>query len=181
MAASSKLLAPLAERYRAAGLALPPARFVAAARIPQPYRRLLAHGRDMTSALELFHGVSIQVRVLSRSRRGGRYGREVVLRAGGTGRPVEFGAIEIRLAVLPPSARRLVLAEKRPLGAILRRCGIAYLSRPTGFFRLRSDATVEAALGLRARRTLWGRTNELRDGRGRVIARIVELLPPERR
>ena len=179
MAAISENLAPLADRYAAAGLPLPRVTSIAGAKVPQPYRRLLVHRRDMSSTLERFHGGPIRVRPLSRSRVGDLYRREVVLKTIESGKPVEFGAISIHLDALPPAARRLVLAAKQPLGEILHRCRVAYTSRPTAFFRIRADATIRRALGMKRSATLYGRCNRMRDGRGRPIAEIVEILPVE--
>jgi chorismate-pyruvate lyase len=173
-----KALAPLADRYAAARRRLPEAELVTGRSVPQPYRRLLVHRRDMTSTLENFHSVQIHLRVLSRVRKQDLYRREVVLAADGTNAPVEFGVITVHLDALSPRARRLVLAARRPLGAILHLCGVVYTSRPSAFFKLRPDATISRALGVSRRTTLYGRCNELRDRDGRPIAECVEILPP---
>ena len=133
----------------------------------------------MTSTLEQYHGEPIRVRALSRSRAGEAYRREVVLKTAETGKPVEFGAICIHLEALSPAARRLVLEARRPLGAILHRCRVAYTIRPSAFFRIRSDATIRRALGMKQSATLYGRCNRMRDRKGQPIAEIVEILPPE--
>lgn len=176
MRVPSKRLAPLGERYAAAGLLPPKAELVPGPRLPQPHRRLLVHERDMTSTLERFHKATIRLAVLSRQRRGNRYGREVVLKA--NGEPVEFGAIVIHLDRLTPAARAMVLAGERPLGAVLQECGIGVTSRPTAFFRVAADAVMARALEVPGGSVLFGRCNELRNARGRTIADIVEILPP---
>ncbi len=174
-------LQPLVAWYAAARAKPPRVTFVAADRLPAPYRSLLAHDRDMTSTLEKFHAAPIHLRVLSSERRANIYRREVVLAANGTGDSVEFGAIRIHLDALPTAARKLVLEAKRPLGAILNVCRVAYTSHPNAFFRIRSEKIMNQALGLRSTRTLYGRSNELRTARGKRIAEIVEILPPVKR
>jgi chorismate-pyruvate lyase len=132
----------------------------------------------MTTTLEAHHRGAVHLRVLSRSRRGMRYRRRVVLALDGSERPVEYGEIVIHLDALPSVARRHVLAARRPLGAILRRFRVRYASRPTAFFRIRAGAPIRRALGLACPCTLWGRCNALRGADGRAIAEIVEILPP---
>lgn len=166
------LLAPLTELGD-----IPSAERLRADEIPPPYRALLVHQRDMTSTLEEFHRAQIHLRVLTSTRRGNLYHRKVVLAANGTDTPVEFGAIRIHLDALPPAARRLVLDAQRPLGSILKSCRTTHASRPQAFFRVRADAVIRQALGLKKPETLYGRCNELRDVKGRIIATIVEILP----
>lgn len=176
--ALSLALAPLLQWYAAAGVAAPAVQAVAGDTMPEPYRQLLVHGRDMTSTLEAFHRGTLQLRVLGTQHREPIYQREVVLELAESGRAVEFGATHLHLDTLPPAARQLVLAAKRPFGAILRTCAIAYVSRPKVFFRVEPDLTIANALRLAASTTLYGRCNALCDPAGNVIADIVEILPP---
>src|SRR6266404_2816907 len=53
MTPDSNLLYPLNEFYEQAGLPLPPAVQVAAREVPEPYRSLLVHEREMTPTLEV--------------------------------------------------------------------------------------------------------------------------------
>jgi chorismate-pyruvate lyase len=171
-------LCPLAVFYDGIGLSLPSVREVTAEEIPEPGRQLLAHERDMTSTLEEFHGARTHLRVLQSLTRAGVYQRQVVLALDGTQQPVEFGAITIELAMLPPAARSAVIAARRPLGGILSEHGIEFVSRPRTFIRVASDDVIGRALGLRAPATLYGRCNTLFDPAGQTIADIVEILPP---
>ncbi len=146
--------------------------------VPQPYRGLLVHSSDMTSTLASFYGETPHLRVLGRERRGDSYKREVVLSVTAGERPVEYGVIRICLDRLPPAARRLVLQEERPLGDILNKEAIAYLSWPQAFFRIKADARAGTALGLRRPRFLYGRRNVLLDGTRRLLAEVIEVLAP---
>lgn len=174
----SAALAPLTRWYAAAGLIAPETRILAGVEMPEPYRQLLVHERDMTSTLESFHGGRIQLRVLGTAREGNRYRREVVLELEGSSKPVEFGATHLRLDALPPEAQRLVLEARRPFGAILRDLAIPYTSRPKAYFSVESDATMAAELRFTGLPTLFGRCNAISDPAGRVIGDIVEILPP---
>ena len=93
-------------------------------------------------------------------------------------RPVEYGVIRICLALLSPAAAQSVLEERRPLGRILQAEAIAHLSWPQAFFRVEADARLSRLLGLRQPATLYGRRNVLVDGSRRLLAEVIEILPP---
>src|SRR5262249_36406251 len=117
---------PLDEFYLRSGLTLPPLDQIDGEALPEPYKTLLHHDRDITSTLEGFDQGTVHLRVLGRQQRGDDYFREVVLQIDGTDRPVEFGAIQICLGRFSAAARRKVLEEHFPLGRILKDCGVAY-------------------------------------------------------
>jgi chorismate-pyruvate lyase len=169
---------PLSEFYLEAEQPLPAIELIGADAVPEPYKSLLVHERDMTSTLEEFHGAGVRLYPLRTFTRGDAYFREVVLRLEGNGRPVEFGAIKIHLAGFSPTARRLILGAYRPLGRILKDCEVPYLSRPKTFLRVTSDGLINRALGLDGPHRLYGRRNTLSDPAGRPLAEIVEILPP---
>lgn len=171
---------PLSRWYQSSGLLPPQLQVIDGAEMPEPYRTLLVHERDMTSTLEGFHGDQIILRVLGSRQDGGRYQREVVLLLEKTATPVEFGATHVRLDTLPAAARSLVIEARRPFGAILRDLAIPYRSRPKAYFRVPSDATMGAALGFAGHPVLYGRCNTISAPDGTAIADIVEILPPAR-
>ena len=170
-------LDPLAEAYSRRGLRLPAIERVEGAMIPQPYRRLLVHERDMTPTLEAFHGEPIQLRVMSRGVPSGILFREVVLVTKKTARPVEFGAIRIRLDGFGTSAREVILEGLIPLGTILKQEEIPHRSEPQRYFRVEPDQVVARALEMEAREPLYGRHNLISSPDGRVLAEMVEILP----
>src|SRR5882672_5749983 len=100
---------PLDEFYARSGLNLPPLDQVDGEAVPEPYKSLLVHERDMTSTLENFHKAGIHLCLVSRQRRGDDYFREVVLALDGSERPAEFGAIKIHLERFPEGARQAIL------------------------------------------------------------------------
>ena len=169
---------PLDDFYARAGLPLPSIEPVTGDAVPEPYRGLLVHERDMTPTLEQFHGDTIHIRALRSELRGEVYLREVVLLLDRDERPVEFGAIKINLELFPPAARRLIREEREPLGHILKSCDVAHTSRPRAFLRVVSDAFINEALRLTGAHLLYGRRNTLADAQGRPLAEIVEILPP---
>ena len=162
----------------AAFRSLPRFEIIEPAEIPVPYRVLLAHDRDMTSTLENHHGGKIVLRVLNSKRNGANYQREVVLVLQESSRVVEYGAIHISLSAFPKPAQKLILDGQRPLGAIMEASRIEYTSRPKGYFWIESDPSMTRVLGLTRGGQLYGRCNAIYDSAGRVLADIVEILPP---
>ena len=164
--------------YEGAGLSAPALTELKGEEVPQPYRSLLVHSSDMTPTLERFYGQTLRLRVLSREHHDDSYKREVILWLAEDTIPVEYGVIRIHLERFPPTARRLVLEEERPLGDILHSEAIPHLSWPQAFFRLKSDAHAGAALGLQHSGLLYGRRNVLLDGSRRLLAEVIEVLAP---
>ena len=174
----ARLIYPLSEFYEQLGLPLPAVTQVNGWDMPEPYRSLLVHNRDMTPTLERAHDRSIRLRVLRRALTGDVLTRQVVLIAEGSEVPVAFGAIKIHLEHFPDAARPLVLEGKQPLGAILRSQGIAHAGRPDVYLQVTPDALIHNALGLAEPATLYGRRNALIDAAGRTLAQVLEILPP---
>jgi chorismate-pyruvate lyase len=174
----SPIAHPLDEFYLQAGLDLPLIEQQNGDELPEPYRHLLVHERDMTSTLENFHNDTIALKVLSRNQRGDHYYREVILRRSRDQQPVEFGAIKINLNLFSPPVRRQILDEKAPLGRILNENGIPYSSRPKAYLRFKADSFMQTALQTAKLDWLYGRRNTLLDPQLRPLAEIVEILPP---
>jgi len=180
MAASpnGKWIYPLDEFYAQAGLSLPLVDLVRGDEVPEPYRSLLVHARDMTPTLENAYGGNIQLRVLQSGLAGQVLSREVVLAPEGSTKPVAFGVIKINLEYLPDAVRRLVLEGKRPLGAVLRGETIEHASHPDRYIRVAADPLILRALDLNSPCVLWGRRNVITDAAERTLAHVVEILPP---
>ena len=170
------LLYPLSEFYEGSGLQLPKARTIEPAEMPETYRRLLVHERDMTPTLEAVHGQTLHVQALKHSHHDHRYSRLVLLRLD-DGSTAAMGAISINLAVLPERAKQLILAGERPFGGILNMCHIAHYCRPAAYSEIRADATISEALGVDEEFPLYGRRNVIRDSSGTVLAYVLEILP----
>ena len=109
------LFYPLNEFYDQAGLTLPKVVRVEDRDVPEPYKSLLVHKRDMTPTLSDAYRRGIQLRVLKHALRDEVFSRQIVLVLEGDERPVVFVAIKIYLERFPPEARRLVLEMKQPL------------------------------------------------------------------
>ncbi len=176
--ADAETLYPLSRFCKRDGHPLPSAEVIDGESMPEPYRRLLVHFGDMTSRLEQFHQAPMKLRVLHREVVGDTYRREVLLCAQNSGRPVEYGAIEINLPAFPADVRELILEGRMPLGGLLNVHGIRYYSRPRAFFRFTADPLMTAHFDLQGTPVLYGRSNTLLDKADRILAQIVEVLPP---
>ena len=176
---STVLTRPLDEFYRLAKRPMPDIEPIDGPALPEPYRSLLVHERDMTSTLGQFHGDDIGLKVLHRHSGGDAYYREVLLLAKSGRQPVEYGAIKIYLGQFPGSARDAITEAAAPLGQLLHDYGIGHLSRPSGFLRVECDDYIGGLFRLDERPVLYGRRNTLYDATGEHrLAEIVEILPP---
>ncbi|MGI9015111.1 MAG: hypothetical protein ACR2GY_12815 [Phycisphaerales bacterium] len=153
---------------------------LAADAVPEPYRSLLVHERDMTSALEAFTRGRILLRQIASQRIGNILARTVLLvRDDAEQQPVEFGAIRIHLGAFSEAIQQEILDGKEPLGGILNRAGFAHRSQPSGWFRVQADGFVARHLGLAQPALLYGRHNILLGAHDNVrLAEVVEVLPP---
>ena len=169
-------LHPLDLAYARAGLEPPDARPIAPDDIPQPYRSLLVHQRDMTLTLEAHFGGRVVLRPLSTFTAGPWYYRRVLLAQEYSGRPVEMGAIRIKLAAFPRKVQAEIRRNQVPLGRILRDGGVDFTSMPREFFAVAPNAEMMGVFWMREPRTLYGRRTEvLLDGK--ALGDIVEVLP----
>lgn len=169
---------PLSSFYERAKLPLPQIETIPGDAVPEPYRALLVHQKDMTPTLETFHHSRIHLDLLSRDHRGGFYYREVVLRLDHDEAPVEFGANKVFLSQFPEDAQELILLEQVPLGSILRESGVRHRTEAKYFLRIEPDDLITKSLELETPVTLYGRKAVISDLQGRTLSEIVEILPP---
>lgn len=172
------LFYPMNEFYKQAGAPLPQVVQVAPNDVPEPYRSLLVHDRDMTPTLAEAYQRTMQLRVLNRILRDDVYAREIILRIEGNGRAVVYAAIKIYLDRFPAEARRLILENKQPFGTILSGQGIVHSSRPEAYIQIVADDVINHALGLTGRAVLYGRRSALWNASQVPLAQVFEIVPP---
>ena len=97
MSDGQNLLYPLSEFYLLDELTLPAVMEIDGQLLPEPFKTLLVHERDMTSTLEKYHDQKLRLHMLWRRLEGEEYFRQVLLVTEGDQKPVEFGAIKINL------------------------------------------------------------------------------------
>lgn len=146
--------------------------------MPQPYRKLLVHERDMTGTLEAHFGQTMALQVLKKRAEGDVLFRQVLLKGEADGRITEFGAIRIELACFEAEARQRIEACQQPLGGILRDLAIPYTSKPSAYLDVDADRFVRQVLGAGPTSRLYGRRNTLTAPDGQEMAQIIEVLPP---
>jgi hypothetical protein len=170
------ILFPLDLAYARAGVEPPAVDPVAPDDIPLPYRTLLVHERDMTLTLEQHFGGPVVLRPLSTFSTGRWYHRRVLLVQEYSGRPVEMGAIRIRLDAFGSRIGRAILQNEVPLGRVLRDGGIDFKSHPRVFLAITPNPEMMGVFWMREPRTLYGRRTEVTYG-GAKVGDIVEVLP----
>ena len=170
------ILYPLDLVYARAGVELPRVRTVEPDEIPLPYRSLLVHENDMTLTLERHFGGRMVLRSLSTFTMGQWYFRRVLLVQEFSGRPVEMGAIRMKLRAFTRRIREQILANRIPLGRILRDGRVDCQSRPKSFLSVTPNGEMMGVFWMREPRTLYGRRTEIFQ-QGTKIGDIVEVLP----
>ena len=173
---SNGLLFPLDSVYARAGVAPPKAKELQPDQIPMPYRSLLMHSSAMTLTLEQHVGARVLLRPLSTFLKGRWYFRRVLLSNEKTGRPVEMGAIRIRIDAFTKKVQRQILDNQVPLGRLLRDSGIEYESRPKAFLAVTPNREMMGVFWMREPETLYGRRTEMFHEHSK-IGDIVEILP----
>jgi hypothetical protein len=164
--------------YAQAGMAFPELVRCKGPEMPQPYRSLLVHSRDMTPTLEDFYQQELTLKVLSRKLEHQTYLREVTLDLKDSGKPIEYGAIRIFTSLFPPAAREMILHERCPLGKILQLEGIPHVGWPQAFFSVAQDQHMASNLRIKTPGVLYGRRNVLLDGSRQLLAEVFEVLAP---
>lgn len=170
-------LMPLHYFYEKDGLPLPDFRFLRGDGLPDPYRSLLVHTRDMTPTLAAFHRSRLDLEVHAQESNEIFLMRVVTLRAASTGAPVEYGAIAIQLGGLPPAVAEEVVAARKPFGDVIAEHGVVHRGAPVAYFAVPADERIARALDQPPGAILHGRCNQLLDADGIVFADIVEILP----
>ena len=175
-ASTGGMLFPLDFVYARSGVELPRVKAIDPDDIPLPYRSLLVHQSDMTLTLERHFGGRVALRPLSTFAHGPWYFRRVLLAQEYTGRPVEMGAIRIKVSAFPDRIRRQILKNDIPLGRLLRDGGVQYESRPKMFLSVTPNPEMMGVFWMREPKTLYGRRTEMIRN-GVKIGDIVEVLP----
>lgn len=173
---SNGVLFPLDFVYLRSGVTLPEVKTIEPVDIPPPYRSLLVHNTDMTLTLERHFGGRVMLRPLATFSTGPWYFRRVLLAQEYTGRPVEMGAIRIKVAAFSARIRRQILENNVPLGRLLRDGGVNYESRPKTFLAVTPNLEMMGVFWMREPRTLYGRRTEMIHNDAK-IGDIVEILP----
>lgn len=151
--------------------------WIAAEEVPEPFQSLLNHDHDMTSELAEFHSEPISLEVLKSERHDHCHLREVVLHGADSGKPVEYGVIEILLDAFPADLHASILSGHTPLGTLITDAALPFHSEPQGFFTIPTAAISDLFPKSTPSEILYGRYNHLIRNDGPCLARILEILP----
>lgn len=172
------LLWPLNVFYAQYGRELPALTPLFGEHLPEPYRELLVHERNMTPTLEAYHHSPLHIELLHKLLSAEETTREIILRTNDQQKPVEYGASRVFLKQLPPPALELIHAGHLPLGTILNTCNCTHTVEPAGFFKIKPTPFFVEIFGPLTVTSLYGRRNSLVAPDGDPIAEVCEVLPP---
>ncbi len=131
---------------------------VTAAKMPDVYRKLLAHEHHMTVTVEKHHNCPVDVKVLQRHATDTHYAREILLTRQCDDRVVQYGIMRICLGLLPPAARQEVVSEKTPLGRILIQHNVLRSVHLFSLFKITPGEVLQSWLTDGHAQTVYGRT-----------------------
>lgn len=145
--------------------------------LPEDVRDLMTARDGMTAALGRRWGTPVGLRLLARRVENHALLRLVVLERPGDRLAVEIAVIRIDLNAIGPRAALRSLVADAPFGTVLAETGIDFRSTPLGYFRITADAALAEWGRIPEGSRCWGRSAELRNDGGRVLAQAVEVLP----
>lgn len=145
------------------------------AQLPEDYRVLLAHDDHMTVALEVFHDSKLSVKVLDEHREESSYSRASVLSAVETGRPVQFGVMQINLEGLPDPVRAAIHAGTTPLGRVLIRYNVLRRVELASLWQVKPGPVLRSDLQLDGPSPIYGRVARILVG-GRPAVSLLEIV-----
>jgi hypothetical protein len=172
------LLWPLNVFYAQYGREMPQITPVFPRQMPEPYRGLLAHHRNMTPTLEAYHRSPLFVERLHVLPGDAETTREIILRTETDEKVVEYGASRIFFPGLTSKAIGLVEDGRLPLGTVLLSCDCRHTVEPSGFFKIKPTPFFVDLLGASPSVSLYGRRNQLVALDGTLLAEVCEVLPP---
>jgi chorismate-pyruvate lyase len=122
------------------------------------YRQLLEHDSHMTIAVEEFHDSPVDVQVQRTLQAGGKYSREILLVARGSGKVVQYGIVRLRPDRLQPHVWEEVQQGKTPLGQVLIRNDVFRQVELVALWKVTAGAVLAKLLAIPAGTTTYGRT-----------------------
>jgi chorismate-pyruvate lyase len=147
------------------------------AKIPDPYRQLLVHTHHMTVTVESFYGQAVDVRVLDARLTGDTYSRKIVLTLRDTGEVVQFGAVRVYLAMLPPRVRHEIVEGETPLGRVLIQNDVLRHIEPGTYYRVTPCKELCDWFEIAEPAACWGRTGTIFAGTQPAVE-VLEILAP---
>ena len=150
---------------------------VAANEIPEPYRWLLVHTHHMTVTVERFYSDAVNVQVLDSVQNDTSYARKILLTLKESRKVVQFGIVQIDLALLSPLVREEIVAGKTPLGRVLIQHNVFRVVQPVRYFRAVLGAEMAKWFNTTAGTETYGRLGVIYTD-GQPAIHVAEILAP---
>ena len=145
---------------------------IAGNEVPEPYRWLLVHTHHMTVTVERFYHDAVNVQVLDSVRTDMNYARKILLSLNETKKVVQFGIVQIDLAMLSPNVRDEIVAGKTPLGRVLIQHNVFRVVQPVRYIRATLSEEMAKWFGGAAGTESYGRIGVIyTDGNPRFTSR----------
>ncbi len=145
--------------------------------MPQPFRKLLAHGEHMTVTVEAHWGDAVEVSVLAVQRTPTHYSRKIALRLQHEGRVVLFGLVRLTVSFLAPDVRDEIESERTPLGRVLIEHNVLRNVRLLSLWKVDAAEELAEVFGVPAGTVCYGRT-ALIYCNGVPAVELLEIIPP---
>jgi chorismate-pyruvate lyase len=152
---------------------------VEAARVPEPYHRLLVHTHHMTVTVEEFYGGPVNVKVVACRRNGDEYARKSLLALHEGGKIVQFGLVRIDLGACSQAVRDAIVEGKTPLGRVLIQHNMLRRIEPTSYLRVKLASRMAEWFGVDEGSETYGRLGVIYTG-DRPAVEVLEILAPIR-
>ncbi|MEZ6114735.1 MAG: hypothetical protein R3C99_27540 [Pirellulaceae bacterium] len=151
---------------------------VAAAELPDVFRRLLAHDEHMTVTVENHHRSPVDVRVLDTRTTDTHYSRKILQNRQSDGRVVQFGIVRLTLSFLAPEVRAEIERQQTPLGRVLIEHNVLRNVRLLSLWRIEPGPDLCGMFNLSSAETCYGRT-ALIYCNGVPAVELLEIVTPE--
>lgn len=147
--------------------------------VPSPFDGLLVHHEHMTTSLQRYHGVPVELEVLDELTNGDVYHRKILLTAQGTDHVVEVGVARINLGCTTDDVRAEIRKRETPLGDILIRHNVMRRIEPKWFFRFERPGPLLAAFDRPIEGPVYGRVGIIYFDEEPAIE-LLEVVTPDR-
>jgi chorismate-pyruvate lyase len=149
----------------------------AAEKLPDIYRRLLAHEHHMTVTVEEFHRSHVNVQVLEAKPSGNSYSRRILLSRQTDGGVVQFGIVRLNWDYFSPAVRHEIENQQAPLGRILIAHNVLRQIELVGLWRVQAGPDLARLFGMSPGDITYGRTAIIHCN-GEPAVELLEIVTP---
>ncbi|MCG8407453.1 MAG: hypothetical protein MI923_19815 [Phycisphaerales bacterium] len=147
--------------------------------VPSPFDGLLVHNEHMTTSLQRYHGLPVELEVLEERTNQDLYHRKILLTVQGTDHVVEVGVARINLGCTSDDVRAEIQKRETPLGDILIRHNVMRRIEPRWFFRFERPGPLIAAFDRPIDGPVYGRVGMIYFDEEPAIE-LLEVVAPDK-